>query len=333
MSRAAVIAILLVASLQALPAAAPRRGWFVEGAVGLARLTPADLNARPESQQRRIDFLYRQGYEALQRVAGGAFSYQLTEPEGSGLHGLGNGFPLRLRVGRAIGPRLVLFAGLEFLGRQRTSFLAQAYTVSDLRPDQVTPPGTDVVDVGFPEIFLEARAWLPQLGASVDLYRKGNWTAALRLAAGPMLAAVRLCESQYYKRTEADGYWTEWRQVVDMKGRGTGMAFDAAARLALALSPRLGLFVEGGYALRRGSRFSGPGTFSYQYRDANATQNPQRLQWDDGEWRVRGYQLQRDWGELSYFLSGNDPAGDADSRRFRLDLSGWQLALGLSLAL
>jgi hypothetical protein len=148
-----------------------------------------------------------------------------------------------------------------------------------------------------------------------------------------MFASVRTIEAQHLKRTEADGYWTESRYVYDMKGRGTGAAVEAMAHLALPLTPRLGLDLAAGYALRIGSRFSGPGSYEYHYRDANAARDPVRYYWEEGQWRTRQLEIQRLWGDLAYTLSGNDLAGFADSGRFRLDLSGWQLALGLTLAL
>ncbi len=105
------------------------------------------------------------------------------------------------------------------------------------------------------------------------------------------------------------------------------------ARLVLPLSSRLSLDLAAGYALRVGSRFSGPGSYEYHYRDANAARDAVRYLWEDGEWRTRQLEIQRLWGELAYTLSGNDLAGYADSGKFRLNLSGWQLGLGLALAL
>jgi hypothetical protein len=148
-----------------------------------------------------------------------------------------------------------------------------------------------------------------------------------------MFASLRMIEAQHTLRTEADGYFTESRYALDMKGRGVGAALEAMARLALPLSTRLDLGIEAGYALRSGSRFSGPGSYEYNYRDANAVRDAVSLRWQDGEWRTRRLEVQRLWGELAYTLSGNDLAGYADIEKFRLDLSGWQLALGLSLAL
>ena len=324
--------LLLLATGLALTAAGRPKGWFVEGALGFSLLDPGDLNARPEGQQALTDFTYRAGYEALQRTAGGTFTYSLAQEEGSGLEGIQGGLPIVLRFGRQLGPRVAAFVGLQFLGQRRTSTLQQDYRVRDRRPDQVTP-GDYRVEIAYPDYFLAASAWIPQLGVTVELARKKNWAAGVRLAAGPMFAALRTIEAQHILRTEADGYWTESRYVYDMKGRGVGIAAEAMARLALPLSPRLGLDIEAGYALRRGSRFSGPGSYESQYRDANAARDPVRYAWEDGEWRTRRLQVQRLWGDLAYTLSGNDLAAYADSGPFRLDLSGAQLSVGLSLAL
>lgn len=325
----AVLTLLLAASL-ALPAGGQRSGWFIEGLAGIAFLNPVDLNARLDAQQRRNDFLYRQNYEYQQRTSGGSFSFAMEEPEDSGLRGLRDGFPLGLRVGRTFASRIALLAGIEFLGRQRSTFLEQKFTLNDLRPDQVFPAGTTLVETGFPRYFLQARAWTPQLGVIVDLLRRHPWQAGARLSAGPMFASLRLLELQHYRMSEADGYWLEWQQAYDMRGKGIGIAVDAAARLTLALSTRLTLLAEGGYALRRATRFSGPGAYEYQYRDANAAQEPQRLGWERADWRTREAALTRQWGSLSYTVSGNDLADDPDAGRFCLDLSGLALAVGLS---
>jgi hypothetical protein len=320
----AFMLLFLWAGMAATAGVRPR-AWFVSASAAFSRLAPGDLNARVLAQQALTDFTYRAGYEAQQRAAAGAFTYSLQE--------IGNGFPFAMRIGRVLGPRLAVFAGLQYLGRRRTSTLAQDFHVSDRRHDQVTPPGDYRVEIAYPDYYLAVRAWIPQLGVTVDLLQKKNWTAGVSLAAGPMFAALRTIETQHLRRTEADGYWMETRAVYDMKGKGVGAALEAMARLAVPLAPRLSLDLAAGYALRIGSRFSGPGSYEYRYRDANAARDGVSYFWEDGEWRTRRLEIQRQWGGLAYTLSGNDLAGFADSGKFRLDLSGWQLALGLALNL
>ncbi|MBN2346026.1 MAG: hypothetical protein JXO51_06515 [Candidatus Aminicenantes bacterium] len=330
-TRATFLWLLLAAGL-ALHAGEPKPGWFVEAALGFSSLSPADFNARVEAQKLRSDFFYRDYYEVLQRTSGGAFRYTLEETAGSGLRGIGRGLPVALRLGRRLGPRLAAFAGLEFLESRRTSSLEWQFRVSDLRSDQVTP-GSYELEIAYPDYFLQARAWVPQAGVILDLLRRQGWRAGLRLAVGPMLAALRIVESQRYRRTDEDGYWYETRSLTDMKGRGLGLALEAAARLDLPLSGRLGLHVEAGYALRRAGSFSGPGSSEYQSRDTNAASDLVRAQWQDEEWRTCPLEISQPLGRLEYTLSGNDLGGYTDTRTFRLDLSGWRLAAGLRLAL
>lgn len=333
MKKAALVLLLLLQFGVAAPAAgAPCRRWFVEASLAGALLDPSGLNDRADAQERLTAFNYRENYEWARRSGGGAFSYTLEEPAASGLARIRAGVPVTLRLGRALGPRVSVFAGLQFLACSRASALQQAYQVSDRRPDQVMP-GDFAVAISYPDFFLGARAWIPQLGATFDLVRKRTWAGGVRLAAGPMFASLRIIEQRLLRRTEADGYWSESRYRFDMRGRGTGAAADASAFLALAISSRLALTAEGGYALRVGARFSGPGAYESQRRDANATEDPVRSRWPAGEWRAQAGEAHQPWGDLYYALPGNYFAGTANEKRFRLDLSGWQLALGLRFAL
>jgi hypothetical protein len=331
--RAPVLLLLLLQAGVLAPAgAAPSRRWFIEASLAGALLDPSGLNARADAQERLTAFNYRENYDWARRSGGGAFSYTLEEPAGSGLRPIRNGLPVSLRVGRAVAPRVAVFAGLQFLDRSRASTLQQTYQVSDRRPDQVMP-GDFTASVAYPDFFLAVRAWIPLLGVKVELVKKRSWTGGVRIAAGPMFAALRVTESRVVKRTEADGYWSESRSRFDMKGRGTGAAADAAVFLALAVSSRLALTWEGGYALRTAARFSGPGAYESQRRDANATEDPVRSRWQGGEWLTQPGESHQPWGDLYYSLPGNYFAGAANVKGFRLDLSGWQLAMGLAFAL
>ncbi len=324
--------LLFLASGMTLQAGERHRGWFVEGSFGFALLDPEDLNARAEAQGKLTAFNYSDYFEWAQRTANGAFMYALEASAGSDLRRIREGFPVSMRIGRAVSRRIAFFAGLQWLDRRRTSTLLQKFSISDLRPGQVTP-GDYTTEITYPDYFLAARAWIPHLGVEIDMFQIRSWTAGIRLSAGPMFASLRTIEERRVKKTDSSGYWTESWTVSDMKGKGTGVAAEAVARLQLPVSPRLGLNIEAGYALRTGLGFSGPGFYEYQYRDANAASDPIRMQWEEGEWRTRRLELHRSWGDLEYVLSGNDLGDNSDTGKFRLDLSGWQLAVGLVLVL
>jgi hypothetical protein len=333
MKKAASLLLLLLfpSGALVLRAGEGTHRWFLEGSLAGALIDPGGLNARAEAQERQTAFNYRENFEWARRSAGGYFSYALEEPSGSGLPRIRSGFPVTLRVGRSVAPRVAVFAGLQFLTRGRSSTLHQDYEVSDRRPDQVSP-GDYELSIAYPDFFVEAQAWLPQLGVRFDLLRRRSWTGGVRLAAGPMFASLRLIEERLYKRTESDGYWSESRYRLDMKGRGTGAAVEASGFLGLAISARLQLALECGYAYRTGARFSGPGTYESQRRDANATEDPTRSRWDEGDWRTQAAEAHQPWGDLYTTLPGNYFSDSQDKGNFRLDLSGWQLALVLRYA-
>jgi len=127
MKRMMALFMLLFLAAGLAPAARNRqRGWFIAGAAAFSRLAPGDLNARALAQQALTDFTYRAGYEAQQRAAAGAFTYVLREAEGSGLKGISGGFPFAMRIGRVLGPRVAVFAGLQFLHHPQTALAVAA---------------------------------------------------------------------------------------------------------------------------------------------------------------------------------------------------------------
>lgn len=325
-----VLLLCLLGGAAALRAGARPGRWFIEGALAGALIDPVGLNARADAQEKLTAFTYLENYEWARRVSARYFSFTLEEPDGSGLERIRGALPVTVRVGRVVAPRVAVFAGLQFLARSRASGLQQFFEVSDRRPDQVTP-GDFAVSVAYPDFFLAVRAWIPQLGAKVELIHKRSWTGGIRLAAGPMFSSLRVIEKRVVKRTDADGYWTESRYRFDMKGRGMGAAAEGAVFLALAVLPRLELALEAGYSLRVGTRFSGPGTHESQRRDANAAEDPVRSQWQDGKWLTLPGESHQLWGDLYYAQPGNYASGSGEN--FRLDLSGWQLAVGFSFAL
>ena len=320
-----------------LPGAMPARnrekrpGFFIEASAAFALLNPRDLNAAAAAQENLTVFNYNENYEWARRNSGGSFSYALEEANGSRLQQIRNGLPIYLRCGYAFNSGIAVFLGLQYLDSRRSSSMQQTYRVNDLRPDQVTP-GNYMTEIVYPDFFLAARAWIPQAGLQFDIFNKRSWSGGIRLAAGPMFARLRTIEERRYKKTDADGYWIERRYITDMKGQGTGFAWEAVVRLARPVSSRLSLIMEGGYAGRVGSSFSGPGYYESQERDANALKDLIRNQWEKGEWRTLREEIHQLWGDLEYTRSGNYFTNYANAGEFRLDLSGWQLAIGLTLA-
>ena len=85
----------------------------------------------------------------------------------------------------------------------------------------------------------------------------------------------------------------------------------------------LGIFLEGGYAYQVAKNISGEGR---EVIDSN------NISWDE-RWSIREERISATWGEIdleSPFQFGTNASNDGEFRNFKLDLSGFQLRLGLS---
>ena len=113
---------------------------------------------------------------------------------------------------------------------------------------------------------------------------------------------------------------------LEGRGEGIGLAVELGLRFDKTLSGRLSTFLEAGYAYRRVEGPTGSG--------AEVTVDGRR-QWE-GEWGIRDERIDTPWGAVDVERPTNDWPPDgrlSPSRQFDLDLSGFQLRVGLTLAL
>ncbi|MDH5744883.1 MAG: hypothetical protein OEZ52_15170, partial [Candidatus Aminicenantes bacterium] len=111
--------------------------------------------------------------------------------------------------------------------------------------------------------------------------------------------------------------------ILEKKGSGTGIALDVGGRLAYPLFESLRIFLEGGYAYQVTKNISGDGR---EIKDDSSET------WD-GRWSIKREEIRTPWGELVLDIPTNYWPTNSDSeklRDFELDLSGFQLRLGLS---
>jgi hypothetical protein len=111
---------------------------------------------------------------------------------------------------------------------------------------------------------------------------------------------------------------------LEQNGSGTGIAFDFGGRLSYPVIKRLELFLEGGYAYQVAKNISGGGL---------ETRGTSNVTWN-GEWSIKQETMTTAWGEIDLELPTNYWPNNTEEGRvrdFELDLSGFQLRLGLSL--
>jgi hypothetical protein len=175
---------------------------------------------------------------------------------------------------------------------------------------------------------LSAKGYIP----SVGIHLGKRVTPFLRLegfvTGGPIFA-----ECSYYLDwnsgwpvIDSSGDFGDLHEgFLEEKGSGISLALHTGAKLDFDFSRVYGLFIEGGYAFQRVSDLSGPGR-------RNMTSH--RETWEGG-WAIKQDVRERPWGTAHFLWPSNgwnlSQGTWWRARDFELDLSGFQVRLGIYL--
>ncbi|MCP4901268.1 MAG: outer membrane beta-barrel protein [bacterium] len=307
-----------VVALSAMPAAAQNSGSFqIEVWAGYAELDPSDLNLAVAHDNGVQEFLFDEKYQWLTGI-GYIESWERT---GSGERKeLSRTNPLGARVKYSVNEWLAFSLGYsQFTQTEKGNVLDEYYSVPfpdfrDLERIETTPYLLST-EASAPLIGVHLRkAFSPALG--VEAY----------LIGGPLHVEIRYEQNQSYEWLSYEAgneipVFSE-QSLRAETGDGNGLTLEVGGRLNVRLYRRWGLFFEAGYAYQKVDTINGSGS---------ETRNGETQTWY-GEWRIRQTQLDTQWGSqtLEYPTSfpGDGPDGDA-SRDFEMDLSGYQLRLGV----
>jgi len=297
-----------------------RRGrWRIELFGGAAGLDPADLNKRVQMDEGLIDFNLEQRYSYLRQT--GEVTFFTSDIEG-GLLPLRFSIPWGIRLRRSLTDGIDVSLGLTGLSGSRTSSYLHRLSVAEASGRQY------VYFVKITDFTLAARGFVPVVGLHLGRNLSPRLRLEAQIAGGPLFASCLYSERQEEAPTSdlGDYYEPPYNGYIEEKGAGTGSALSVGTELTMALGPKLGVFLEAGYAWLRVGKISGPGS--------NAD-NIDNKSWD-GQWAMKAYSLARDWGNFYQEYPSNYWPEDQLSLRarpFRLDLSGVQLRVGFSYRL
>jgi hypothetical protein len=181
--------------------------------------------------------------------------------------------------------------------------------------------------IGIAPFSLSAKGHGPLVG--VHLLKALSDSAGLEvfLAGGPLFVEARYEQHQTYDwwfdagGGETPVFRSDAHRVEE--GDGTGLALEVGGQLSFRLHKAWGIFLEAAYAYQKAG-LSGSGS---ETRDG-VTES-----WE-GDWQVRQDEIVTPWGsrslEFPTAFPGDGPDGGA-VRDFDLDLSGFQLRLGVLL--
>jgi hypothetical protein len=293
--------------------------WQLEVFGGFASLNPADLNMRADYDEMARMFYY-DDYLQYQKGQGLIASFTKAN-EGGRAEFLRHAIPLGMRLRYRLAGWLDLSIGFTRFAGDRTSRFKNSYQVT----------GNNGLPSSYSEEFsdytLSSRGQIPSFGAHLGTRLSRNLRLEGYLAGGPLFAE---CLYSFSYRTQEPFPASEASRespedgILEERGTGTGLSIELGTRLDLRLRDRLGIFLEGGYAYQKVGSISGPGMRSIaSHRDT----------WE-GEWGIKQDVKVEPWGTGRFLWPSNGwtifSGSWWRSRDFKLDLSGFQVRIGLS---
>lgn len=301
---------------------------------GWARAALDDLNLFPAYDEGRIDHFYRKQYEYLKAQKGAYYSLARVEKSGQGfarLHGL---VPAGLRLSLDLGHGWTAYLGLSYLTGRVTSSYREVYDISDLDPNKMELENVYRLEIDYPSCPMAVRAWSPTLGIRLRIPLVRRVALAGYLAAGWLAAGFEWDQTYGTTSTDEKGRWSRSSYGYEASGRGSGPSFEGGGRLDFAVSGRLTAFLEAGYAYRKTGRVDGDYAYWTGHADSDSAPYESRLEYAAGVFWTGIQNYNRAWGAWTprtvFFADAQE---QRDSRRFRLDLSGVELRVGLAVRL
>jgi len=312
-------AILTVALLLGLsrpvdaqsPAAQPHE-WQVEAVGGLIGIAAGDLNSRVDYDISFINYLS---------------AAQIQQQHEGELLKLDDANPIAVRVLRRLSRHWSVGAGFSFFTEQQGSseHASYSYTVVDPRAQEYQRAFSQILV--FDPLVLTVHDYFPHGLARYDVSLARRLRIGASLHAGWVLAD---CEISRTLTTQGGFYPTSRRTELEMTGRGGGLAGEAWLSAHLPLTSRLALLVEGGYGLHQVKNVTGTQNATVQIQDGEATAvELEQASRSEGRWVNQPVTVQTSSGPWQ----GSVPAIGTQGPPFTLNLSGWQVRVGVSFGL
>lgn len=285
---------------------------------GLMFLNPSDLNLFVVHDNRMQAFSYDSYFDYL--VATDQIN-SWTKNQGEERKEIRRSYPLGGRLKFYLKKTIALSLGFKFMSSTQSSDLDFQYFRNELSGELYNER------IRYSPYSLSAKAYILTIGFHV----LKEWTNSLVLegfvCGGPMFADCRyLSDWSYEWVTEGPDYrYITYSSsgVLEEKGSGTGLALDLGARLSYPVIRHFEIFLEAAYAYQVVKSISGPG---------REERNTATVTWDD-RWGIKKETVSAAWDEFeTEFPTSYWPENSEEDRirDFELDLSGFQLRLGLS---
>ena len=291
---------------------------------GFLSMDPADLNLRALGENLGAQFYQDQRYTWWYN--NGYIQFYGKELEGQ-IEPLKRAFPFGLRLKYRLTDVFSVSLGFKYVSKEQVSQINNIYTIVENGGYQYQytyekSPFSHNVSGYAPLVGIHFEKKISRL-LGIEGYFSG----------GPLFANCQYTLSMYEEMPNPVSESDDAAQFIPVnirrsflkeKGKGTGYTLELGTRLNLYMGGSFNFFIESGYALQRVHSIRGPGT---------EIDNGVEMNWE-GNWGVKEIYQEHYWGDIYYQYPSNY-WGEEEHRNYRLrdfhlDLSGFQIRIGIS---
>jgi hypothetical protein len=297
---------------------------------GYSTLNPSDLHTGAQYIENLYDWYYKDRYQYYSSRYSEYFHF--TGSKTGEFQKIKNALPLGLRIKYYIRPRLAFSLGFQYISREETSHINYEYQVRSAIPDQsqFIEDYTRTLDLS--PLLISVKGYTPLLGIHYEILMSRSLFVESYLTGGLLFTRFQFTGKETFAESNIYDYWEESIEEYDYKGSGIGYSLGTGVRAEWRALRNMGLFIEGGYTLQKAGRIYGPGTYDYCYTNSNAPQICEPTSSWEAYWGLSFVSASREWGEFSGGrLDAFRDKSDSSVNNFHLDLSGFQLRIGLSI--
>lgn len=296
---------------------------------GFSMLNPVDLNQRPEYDSIYERYYTEDRYSYYHFLYGDYFTYS-GQIEGE-FKKIKHALPMGFRLKYCLNPAISVSVGFKYLSKNQDSQVIHQYDVRSINPDALFFYNEFSSVRENAPYTLSIKGYAPLIGVHYKVGRNQPVNFEGYVSVGPFFARCGIMRQRRYRQTNSYGYWYERNLTYEIEGKGTGIALDAGLRMNIEVLKNIDLFIEGGYSYQRAGNVIGPGSSETVFTDLNSSGYTESYTWE-GKWAVISGSFDSGWGELPYQFPSNEYGTEGFSG-FSIDLSGFQLRIGISLKL
>jgi len=286
---------------------------------GFSNLNPSDLNLMVEADIHNQSFFY-DDYHRYLETNDEIYSWS-SSTEGK-LKKIKDTYPLGGRLKFYLNKSMALSLGFKYMSKKESSnymfeYIRDTYNNGTLYIERKE----------FSPYILSTRGFTLLIGAHFKKELTGSIELEGYLSGGPLIAKCKYAaywDSQWIYRVirENQDYFMYLSDgSLEKNGKGTGFVLDGGIRVNLNVGKKIGFFIESGYAYQVVNNVSGEGR---EERD-NVIDT-----WE-GDWGIIEVNIVAPWGQKRYEYATNmwEQPEAQKIRDFKLDLSGFQLRVGI----